>query len=44
MSPKARFYLYAGLLLILVLLLVLALTGALSQWERPFEVKGFWWK
>ena len=41
MSPNARFYIFAGLLVILILFVALALSGSLSFVERPFVVRGF---
>jgi hypothetical protein len=41
MSPNARLFFIAGMLIIFLLFVALALTGYLSKWERfaPFEVK-----
>ena len=41
MSQNARFYIFVGLLVILVLFVALAMSGYLAKWEPPFRVSEF---
>ena len=41
MSSNAFFYIFAGLLVILLLFVALHLSGVLTLWEPPFVVKYF---
>jgi hypothetical protein len=41
MSRFARFYIFAGLLAILLMFVALAMSGYFSRWEPPYKVKNF---